>query len=222
MGTAKTGVDSPSVCRSPTILSIHRGALTKPNSSGDSQTQLAALQIPIKQSLSHQTATSYKMTISSSVVAEKDESNWTPGISIKKTARTTDIKAPPQTRLFNAKSFHALGHSISAIFLPAGYPSSVTPGILQFFVGFAGFQRRARRIVIAGNEAHLFAWKHAKGLRLPSKKEFIESIAIAAQAAGLRDLKGHSLRISGTLECSLRGVPFDIWEDGPEMLSRST
>ncbi|KAG2039290.1 vitamin B6 photo-protection and homoeostasis-domain-containing protein [Suillus americanus] len=80
------------------------------------------------------------MTTSGSVIAEKDETGrifyttvgHSPDISTKKTARTTDIKAPPQTQLFNAKSFHALGHSISAIFLPAGYPNSVTPDYLCY------------------------------------------------------------------------------------------
>ncbi|KAG2340304.1 hypothetical protein BDR05DRAFT_551260 [Suillus weaverae] len=77
------------------------------------------------------------MTPSSSVVAEKDETGrifyTTVGHSTdKKTARTTAIKAPPQSRLFNAKSFQALGHSISAIFLPAGYPNTVTPDYLHY------------------------------------------------------------------------------------------
>lgn len=77
------------------------------------------------------------MTASSSVVAEKDETGrifyTTVGHSTdgpaKKATRTTDIKAP---RLFNAKSFQTLGHSISAIFLPAGYPNTVTPDYLHY------------------------------------------------------------------------------------------
>ncbi|KAG2359614.1 vitamin B6 photo-protection and homoeostasis-domain-containing protein [Suillus spraguei] len=80
------------------------------------------------------------MTASSSVVAEKDETGrifytavgHSTGISAKKTTRTTDIKALSQTQLVNAKSFRALGHSISAIFLPAGYPNTVTPDYLHY------------------------------------------------------------------------------------------
>lgn len=79
------------------------------------------------------------MTASSSVVAEKDETGrifyttvgHSTDVPANKTARTTDTKAPPQNRLFNAKSFQALGLSISAIFLPAGYPNTVTPDYLQ-------------------------------------------------------------------------------------------
>jgi hypothetical protein len=61
----------------------------------------------------------------------------------------------------------------------------------------------------AESEAHLFAWKHPKGLCPLSKKEFIKRIAITVQSAGLPDLKGHGLQIGGTLEYLLRGVPFD-------------
>ncbi|KAG2140778.1 DUF647-domain-containing protein [Suillus cothurnatus] len=80
------------------------------------------------------------MTVSSSVVAEKDETGrifystvgHSTGIPAKTTPRTTDIKAPSQNRFFNVKSFRALGHSISAIFLPAGYPNTVTPDYLRY------------------------------------------------------------------------------------------
>ncbi|KIK43868.1 hypothetical protein CY34DRAFT_23366 [Suillus luteus UH-Slu-Lm8-n1] len=51
------------------------------------------------------------------------------------------------------------------------------------------------RVNPADSSAHLFAWKHPNRL-------FI--------AASLPDLKGHSLRIRGTLEYLLQGVPFDI------------
>jgi hypothetical protein len=80
------------------------------------------------------------MTVSSSVVAEKDETGrifystvgHSTGIPAKTTPRTTDIKAPTQNRFLNVKSFQALGHSISAIFLPAGYPNTVTPDYLRY------------------------------------------------------------------------------------------
>ncbi|KAG1867617.1 vitamin B6 photo-protection and homoeostasis-domain-containing protein [Suillus tomentosus] len=73
------------------------------------------------------------MTASSSVVAERDETGrifyTTVGHSIdipaKKTARTTDTS---RNRLFNEKALQALGRNISAIFLPAEYPNTVTPG----------------------------------------------------------------------------------------------
>lgn len=66
------------------------------------------------------------------------------------------------------------------------------------------------RINAAKPEDHLFAWKHEKGLRPLSKSEFTKRVSLAASAAGLPDLKGHGLRIGGTLEYLLRGVPFDV------------
>ncbi|KAG2060458.1 hypothetical protein BDR06DRAFT_1053624 [Suillus hirtellus] len=62
----------------------------------------------------------------------------------------------------------------------------------------------------AEGKAHLFAWKHPKGLRPLSKKEFTKRLGIAAAAAKLPDLKGHGLRIGGTLEYLLRGIPFEV------------
>lgn len=66
------------------------------------------------------------------------------------------------------------------------------------------------RINPAGPKDHLFAWKHKKGLRPLSKPEVSKRLSAIAQAAGLSDLKGHGLRIGGTLEYLLRGVPFDV------------
>lgn len=66
------------------------------------------------------------------------------------------------------------------------------------------------RINPADSSAHLFAWKHPKGLRPLSKKELTKRISMIAVAASLPDLKGHGLRIGGTLEYLLRGVPFDV------------
>ncbi|KAG2335583.1 hypothetical protein BDR05DRAFT_851696, partial [Suillus weaverae] len=66
------------------------------------------------------------------------------------------------------------------------------------------------RVNPADGGAHLFAWKHTKGLRPLSKKELIKRLASIAFAADLPDLKGHGLRIGGTLEYLLRGVPFEV------------
>jgi hypothetical protein len=62
----------------------------------------------------------------------------------------------------------------------------------------------------AGKDAHLFAWKHSKGMRPLSKKEVLKRLVSIAQAANLPDLKGHGLRIGGTLEYLLRGIPFEV------------
>src|SRR6267154_4693372 len=43
------------------------------------------------------------------------------------------------------------------------------------------------QINAARNEAHLFAWKHGKGLRPLSKTEFTRRMALAAAAAGCHD-----------------------------------
>ncbi|KAG2349432.1 hypothetical protein BDR05DRAFT_1020014 [Suillus weaverae] len=66
------------------------------------------------------------------------------------------------------------------------------------------------RVNPADGGAHLFAWKHTKGLRPLSKKELIKRLASIAFAADLPDLKGHGLRIGGTLEYLLCGVPFKV------------
>jgi hypothetical protein len=66
------------------------------------------------------------------------------------------------------------------------------------------------RVNPAENSTHLFAWKHPKGLRPLSKKEVIKRITTIASIAHIPNLKGHSIRIGGTLEYLLRGVPFDV------------
>ncbi|KAF8835289.1 hypothetical protein BDN67DRAFT_473711 [Paxillus ammoniavirescens] len=59
---------------------------------------------------------------------------------------------------------------------------------------------------------HLFAWKHPScGLRPLSKKEVTKRIdTIIKGQSDLPDLKGHSLRIGGTLFYLLKGVPFNV------------
>ena len=65
-----------------------------------------------------------------------------------------------------------------------------------------------------GPYAHLFSWKHPSGSTRPlSKKEVTKRIrvdTITKAHPDLPDLKGHSLRIGGTLHYLLAGVPFDI------------
>jgi hypothetical protein len=59
--------------------------------------------------------------------------------------------------------------------------------------------------------SHLFTWNHPKGPRPLSKKEFINRInSISTATESLPNLKGHGLRIGGTLEYLLRGIPFDV------------
>ncbi|KAI6094491.1 hypothetical protein EDD16DRAFT_1463114, partial [Pisolithus croceorrhizus] len=48
------------------------------------------------------------------------------------------------------------------------------------------------------------------GLRPLSRSEVIKRITSLATAHGLPNLKGHSLRIGGTLHYLLCGTPFDI------------
>jgi hypothetical protein len=66
------------------------------------------------------------------------------------------------------------------------------------------------RVNLAGNDAQLFAWKHPKGMRPLSKPELTKRLAAIFRSAKLPDLKGHGIRIGGTLEYLLRGVPFDV------------
>jgi hypothetical protein len=60
--------------------------------------------------------------------------------------------------------------------------------------------------------AQLFSWKHpTSGLHPLSKTEVIKRInAIVKLNPDMPDLKGHSLRIGGTLFYLLKGVPFDV------------
>lgn len=60
------------------------------------------------------------------------------------------------------------------------------------------------------HDGHLFAWKHVKGMRPLTRNEFWKRINGIIKRAGLGDFKGHGLRIGGTLEYLLRGVPFDV------------
>lgn len=52
--------------------------------------------------------------------------------------------------------------------------------------------------------------KHRKSLRPLTKTCFLKAIRSAAQQAGVEVLQGHGMRIGGTLEYLLRGVPFDV------------
>ncbi|KAJ8580796.1 hypothetical protein M405DRAFT_685271, partial [Rhizopogon salebrosus TDB-379] len=57
----------------------------------------------------------------------------------------------------------------------------------------------------------LFAWNHTTGgLRPLSRAMFTKHVSSAATAAGLPSFKGYSLRIGGTPEYLLRGIPFDV------------
>lgn len=57
---------------------------------------------------------------------------------------------------------------------------------------------------------HLFAYKYKNGYRPLTKRDFLKRLSSAASAAHLSPLQGHSIRIGGTLEYLLRGVPFDV------------
>ncbi|KAG2740419.1 hypothetical protein P692DRAFT_20753281, partial [Suillus brevipes Sb2] len=59
-------------------------------------------------------------------------------------------------------------------------------------------------------DSHLFAWKHKNGMRPLTRSEFWKRISGIVKRAGLGNLKSHGLRIGGTLEYLLRGVPFDV------------
>ena len=63
----------------------------------------------------------------------------------------------------------------------------------------------------APSNSHLFAWRHPKSSLQPlSKNQVTAWISAIAKLCGLLELKGHSLRIGGTLFYLLKGVPFDI------------
>ncbi|KAG2138544.1 hypothetical protein DEU56DRAFT_715032, partial [Suillus clintonianus] len=55
----------------------------------------------------------------------------------------------------------------------------------------------------------LFSWRHRAGLRVLTRSAFLKCIQESSDRLGQGDLKGHGIRIGGTLEYLLRGVPFD-------------
>ncbi|KAF8122380.1 hypothetical protein EV363DRAFT_1182750 [Boletus edulis] len=61
-----------------------------------------------------------------------------------------------------------------------------------------------------GSSNHLFAWRHPKGLRPLTKTEVTKRIQEIVTRHNLPTLKGHSLRIGGTLHYLLLGTPFDV------------
>jgi len=74
----------------------------------------------------------------------------------------------------------------------------------------AAIENHFRINAVTSNE-HLFSWTHSSGKRRPlSKKELTSKINKLATQFNLPNLKGHSLRIGGTLEYLLRGIPFDV------------
>ena len=66
------------------------------------------------------------------------------------------------------------------------------------------------RINAPGPKDHLFSWKHPRGLRPLTKTEVISRIKHLVHQFDLPDLKGHSLRIGGTVHHLLQGTPFNV------------
>ena len=57
---------------------------------------------------------------------------------------------------------------------------------------------------------HIFTWHHPKGPRPLTRSTFLSRLKELARAQDNQALHGHSIRIGGTLELLLRGVPFDV------------
>ncbi|KAG2061484.1 hypothetical protein BDR06DRAFT_262883 [Suillus hirtellus] len=57
--------------------------------------------------------------------------------------------------------------------------------------------------------AALFSWRHCSGLRPLTRSAFLNCLDCAASRLGTAPLKGHGIRIGGTLEYLLRGIPFE-------------
>lgn len=66
------------------------------------------------------------------------------------------------------------------------------------------------RINNPSHNDHLFAWRHQKGIRPLTKLEVTLRIKEIVLQHSLPDLKGHSLRIGGTLHYLLQGTPFEV------------
>lgn len=55
----------------------------------------------------------------------------------------------------------------------------------------------------------LFSWRHRNGLRPLTRSAFLGCLDRVATRLGMEPLKGHGIRIGGTLEYLLRGIPFE-------------
>jgi hypothetical protein len=58
--------------------------------------------------------------------------------------------------------------------------------------------------------AHLFSWCHRGGLHPLTRSEFLRALERASIKLGIEPLKGHGLRIRGTLEYLLHGLSFEM------------
>lgn len=70
--------------------------------------------------------------------------------------------------------------------------------------------RRHLELNPAPLDDHLFAYKHGEKWRPLTRSAFTNRIREAAKAAQLPTLQEHGIRIGGTLEHLLRGLPFDV------------
>ncbi|KAG2049254.1 hypothetical protein BDR06DRAFT_1069875 [Suillus hirtellus] len=57
---------------------------------------------------------------------------------------------------------------------------------------------------------HLFAWRHPNGIRPLTRGAFLKRVRMITKQGGYPKLKGHSIRIGGTLKYLLHGVPFNV------------
>ncbi|EGN96983.1 hypothetical protein SERLA73DRAFT_124720 [Serpula lacrymans var. lacrymans S7.3] len=110
---------------------------------------------------------------------------------------------------------HIMHADVSELHIPTTKSSPITGEDIQWAeqVGLTDPKwtlENHLHINAADNRQHLSTWKHTKGLCLLLKKEFIKWLLLIFHAKNLTDLKGHSIRIGGTLEYLLQGVPFDI------------
>lgn len=60
-----------------------------------------------------------------------------------------------------------------------------------------------------GPSTALFSWHHRAGLWVLTKSAFLKCLQDAGKCLGQDNLKGHGIRIGGTLEYLLRGVLFE-------------
>ncbi|KAG2050947.1 hypothetical protein BDR06DRAFT_1063711 [Suillus hirtellus] len=97
---------------------------------------------------------------------------------------------------------------ITSFFLPS-MKSSPLKGEEAYWSAQEALENHLR-LNPAENSAHLFAWKHPNSLCPLSKKELTKRINQISSLTNLPNLKGHGLRIGGTLEYLLQGVPFNI------------
>ena len=129
--------------------------------------------------------------------------------SLKKFSPLTHITPSDVSRLRDANNFEVIVFHLPRIkCAPTGEDMQCTP--IPHLTDPLTWLDNHFCINAPGPKDHLFSWKHPRGLRPLTKTEVISQIKHLVHQFDLPDLKGHSLRIGGTVHHLLQGTPFNV------------